>query len=154
MNVYEVTQTLERFFTHDELRILLKVKLGKDMSSLSQASNFRTQVFEVTTAAEREGWLDRFIEEIKKARPHVTEETVTMSSNEQHDISTIVSLLTGAYGQDGFIQKTEKRLARIEEKLSSTTNIANSPTMLSVINFILGVIVSMGGYVVWTKFFG
>ena len=156
MNLYEITQTLEEFFTHDELRILLRLKLGRDMAAITQAGNFRTQIFEVVTAAKRENWLDDFIEAIKLERPHieVASETFSMSSKEQEDISRLIALLTGAYGQDGFIQKTEKRLARIEEKIGENSTVAmNTPLMVGLIYFVLGVIVSMGAYVAWTKFF-
>ena len=110
MNLYEITQELEEFFTHDELRILLRLKLGRDMAAITQAGNFRTQIFEVVTAAKRENWLDDFIEAIKLERPHieVASETFSMSSKEQEDISRRIAWLTGAYGQDGFIQKKAK----------------------------------------------
>lgn len=156
---YNLTQIVEKYFTLDDLRILLKTKLNRDMASITQAQNYRTQVFEVVSASEREGWVEPLIEAIRGERPHIGEVVSgvkEVADNESKKIDTIIALLTGGYGQKGFIQNTEDRLTAIEEQLKgrSTTNVFNSPTIVSLVYMLIGMGASMAGYVVWVKFLG
>lgn len=161
MDIYTLTQIVEKYFTPDEVRQLLRLRLNKDMASITQAGNFRTQIFEVALSAERENWLDQFIEVIKGERPHANidglEGKVVVSSEQENekDIKTVITLLTGGYGQDGFIQKTEKRLTRIEKILEddATSKTVSMPLGQSILYVSIGIILAMSGYAIWAMMF-
>lgn len=103
MELSEINEILLDAFSKEELQRLVKFGLHEDLAKISNESNLKTVVFELTTWALRNRKLDDLINNAKLINPdhegvkrlYTTAQAYPYRSNTQHDLYTTI------YGFDG-----------------------------------------------------
>ena len=117
-----VQTALENAFDAQGLTRLLRLKLDKDIDTITRGGTLTQIVFDTITAADRENWLDKLITHAKEENPNNYFMSMLggeMQYGNQDDVSEIKIILLGSPrgGMPGFIEITNNKIFELDDRI-------------------------------------